>query len=143
MTKIREASIEDTEGISLVSSSLGYPPSSIEESGKRLEDILASKSDFVWVYEGNGKIMGWLHLFLAIRLASTKFAEIGGLVVDESCRRSGIGGELVGEAIQWSRQNNFPLRVRCNFNREEANKFYRSLGFESKKTQKVHELSFS
>jgi N-acetylglutamate synthase-like GNAT family acetyltransferase len=143
MTRIRGASIGDIEGISLVSSFLGYPPSSIEESRKRLEDILASESDFVWVYEDNGKIMGWLHLFLAIRLASPKFAEIGGLVVDESCRRSGIGGKLVGEAILWSRQNNLSLRVRCNFNREEANKFYRSLGFETKKTQKIHELPSS
>ena len=143
MTAIREATLADIEGIHLVSSYLGYKASPEEESQKHLEEILASDCHIVWIYAEENKIKGWLHLFTAVRLASPKFAEIGGLVVDKSCRGSGIGGKLVGKAIQWSKQNELSLRVRCNSEREDANKFYESLGFKSKKLQKVHELFFS
>jgi ribosomal protein S18 acetylase RimI-like enzyme len=143
MTTVREASIRDADGISQVSSCLGYIQSSREESKKRLEAVLASDTDIVWIYEEGTKIKGWIHLFVAIRLASEKFAEIGGLVVDQSYQRSGIGRKLVETAIKWSEQNNLSLRVRCNSEREGANKFYKSLGFKIQKTQIVHEQTSS
>jgi len=143
MIEIREALAEDIEGINMVSAYLGYSLSSIEVATTRLEEIIASDSDHVWVYLDDNTVKGWLHLFVALRLASPKFAEIGGLVVDESSRRKGIGGKLVREAIQWSKANSLPLRVRCNTDREQANCFYKSLGFINKKTQKVHEISSS
>jgi ribosomal protein S18 acetylase RimI-like enzyme len=143
MTTVREASIRDADGISQVSSCLGYIQSSREESKKRLEAVLASDTDIVWIYEEGTKIKGWIHLFVAIRLASEKFAEIGGLVVDQSYQRSGIGRKLVETAIKWSEQNNLSLRVRCNSEREGANKFYNSLGFKIQKTQIVHEQTSS
>ncbi len=141
--KVRVASIGDAEGISLVSSYLGYTESSKDESTRRLDKILTTESNFVWVYEDEGRIIGWLHLFIAIRLASPEFVEIGGLVVDQSSRRLGIGRELVEAAILWSREKNLSLRVRCNLNRDEANLFYGEQGFEVSKTQIVHELPSS
>lgn len=143
MTTVREASIGDADGISQVSSCLGYTQSSTEESKKRLEEVLASDTDIVWIYQDGTKIKGWIHLFVAIRLASEKFAEIGGLVVDQSHQRSGIGRKLVETAIKWSEQNNLSLRVRCNSEREGAHKFYKSLGFKVQKTQIVHEQTSS
>lgn len=143
MTTVREASIGDADGISQVSSCLGYTQSSTEESKKRLEEVLASDTDIVWIYQDGTKIKGWIHLFVALRLASEKFAEIGGLVVDQSYQRSGIGRKLVETAIKWSEQNNLSLRVRCNSEREGAHKFYKSLGFKVQKTQIVHEQTSS
>ena len=143
MTTVREASIGDADGISQVSSCLGYTQSSTEESKKRLEEVLASDTDIVWIYQDGTKIKGWIHLFVALRLASEKFAEIGGLVVDQSHQRSGIGRKLVETAIKWSEQNNLSLRVRCNSEREGANKFYKSMGFKVQKQQIVHEQTSS
>ena len=143
MTTVREASIGDADGISQVSSCLGYTQSSTEESKKRLEEVLASDTDIVWIYQDGTKIKGWIHLFVALRLPSEKFAEIGGLVVDQSHQRSGIGRKLVETAIKWSEQNNLSLRVRCNSEREGAHKFYKSLGFKVQKTQIVHEQTSS
>jgi GNAT superfamily N-acetyltransferase len=143
MIEIREALAEDIEGINIVSAFLGYSPSSIEVATNRFEEIIASDSDHVWVCLEDNTVKGWLHLFVSLRLASPKFAEIGGLVVEESSRRKGIGGKLVGQAIRWSKVNKLPLRVRCNANRAQANLFYESLGFINKKTQKVHEISSS
>lgn len=138
MFEIREASVDDIDEINRISAYLGYRSSSIEEAKKRLSKIILSNSDFIWVYSEDEKVKGWLHLFLAIRLASPKFAEIGGLVVDRSSQRLGIGGKLVQQAMQWSKSNNLPLKVRCNSIREDANMFYESLGFKNEKAQNVH-----
>jgi N-acetylglutamate synthase-like GNAT family acetyltransferase len=100
MTTVREASIGDADGISQVSSCLGYTQSSTEESKKRLEEVLASDTDIVWIYQDGTKIKGWIHLFVALRLASEKFAEIGGLVVDQSHQRSGIGRKIFKSSVQ-------------------------------------------
>ena len=140
MPKIREATIEDADQINLISAQLGYQKSTDEEAEKRLREILESTSDYIWIYHEDRKLKGWIHLFVSIRLASSGFAEIGGLVVDKSCRRSGIGRKLVEQARQWSKINNMPVRVRCNANREVANRFYQSIGFDCLKTQKIHQL---
>ena len=140
MPVIREATIGDADQVNLVSANLGYTTSSNEEAKTRLTEIKESTSDYVWVYEEDKEIKGWLHLFISLRLASPKFAEIGGLVVDNAYRRSGIGRKLVVQAIHFCRSNNIPLRVRCNTTRAEANKFYESIGFECKKTQKVYQI---
>ncbi len=139
MPNIREASIEDVGEINRVSAFLGYSPMSRAESKKCVQDLLDSNTDVIWVCEDNARIVGWIHVFVALRLASHPFAEIGGLVVDESCRRSGIGKRLVETAMQWAGQQKLSLRVRCNSERQEANRFYRHLGFDVQKTQIVYE----
>ncbi|MCP4994083.1 MAG: GNAT family N-acetyltransferase [Gammaproteobacteria bacterium] len=140
VSEIREISIEDIDKINFLSAYLGYESSSIQEATNRLKEILESNSDYVWVYEEDGVIKGWLHLFVALRMASPKFAEIGGLVVDGASRRMGIGRKLVEQAMQWSKSNDFSLRVRCNLNRGDANQFYEDIGFECSKTQKVYQI---
>lgn len=140
MPEIREASIEDSDQINKVSEHLGYKPLSNEEAKAQLLEIIESASDYVWVYAEGKKIQGWLHLFISERLASPRFAEIGGLAVDKSCRRSGIGRKLVEQAMYWSKSNSMYLRVRCNASRAEANKFYERIGFECEKNQKVYQI---
>ena len=143
MRKVREAVIEDIQQINFVSAYLGYSPSSETTSENRLKEILNSKSNFVWVCLEENTIKGWLHLFIALRVASPKFLEIGGLVVDESSRRKGIGQELVKEAMQYSNEKKLSLRVRCNSERQVANRFYEDLGFKNNKKQNIHEISYS
>jgi len=139
MPEIREATIDDSDRINRVSAHLGYASSSSEEARDRLVTIMASAADRVWVYEEDNEIKGWLHLFVSVHLASPRFAEIGGLVVDKTCRRRGIGRKLVERAMQWAKSSNLPLRVRCNASREAANRFYETIGFACIKTQKVHQ----
>ena len=143
MIQVREAVAKDINEINSVSAHLGYSPSSINTAENRLNDILNSESDFLWVCTEGNTIRGWLHLFVALRLASPKFLEIGGLVVEESSRRQGIGRELVNEAIRYSKRSKLSLRVRCNSNRKSANQFYKDLGFVTNKKQNVHEIHYS
>ncbi|NQY93459.1 MAG: GNAT family N-acetyltransferase, partial [Campylobacteraceae bacterium] len=94
------------------------------------------------VYENNGVIQGWIHFFIANRVASESFVEIGGLVVDSSVRREGIGKSLVEFVKHWAIKNKYKVKVRCNTKREETHIFYDSLGFENKKTQHVFQVIF-
>ncbi|NNG00406.1 MAG: GNAT family N-acetyltransferase [Desulfobacteraceae bacterium] len=86
---------------------------------KRINDILESKTDHLWVFKADNQIKRWIHLFGANRVASDSFAEIGGLVVRSDCRREGIGRKLVERAMQWAETNhNFSeagLSINANF----------------------------
>jgi len=137
MDNIREASFQDFKSIYYLSQFLGYEESSEKLAAIRFQNILDSIDDKVWIFEVGNSIYGWLHVFTAYRIASPHCAEIGGLVVDPSCRRQGIGGRLVDHATNWAKLKNLSLRVRCNSTRKDTHEFYTLLGFSYRKTQYV------
>jgi ribosomal protein S18 acetylase RimI-like enzyme len=66
----------------------------------------------------------WLQAFLG---------NIDELVVDEKYRKKGIGKALMDEITKIARQKGcVQLELDSSFHREEAHKFYRNLGFESR-----------
>ncbi len=141
MTQIREAKKTDSKAISKLSLGLGYDIVSQEMAENRIGEILKSTNDNLWVFEEDQQIKGWIHLFLANRVASSSFAEIGGLIVSSNNRIEGIGKRLVEYAIQWAKANNLKIRVRCNEKRADSHIFYKSVGFSTKKLQHVFEAS--
>ncbi|HYZ89808.1 MAG TPA: GNAT family N-acetyltransferase [Myxococcales bacterium] len=89
-----------------------------------------------------GQLIGWTHVHPHVLLESEPGAEIGALVVDASARRHGAGRALVAQAVHWARQHGFKrLLVRSNVARDEAHRFYPSIGFKRIKTQHNYELS--
>jgi GNAT superfamily N-acetyltransferase len=75
-----------------------------------------------------------------VSLESGEAAEITGLVVAASARRTGVGKALVSSAEQWTaRQGLTAIRVRSNITRAESHPFYERLGFLRKKTQHTYE----
>jgi len=71
-------------------------------------------------------------------LISDPRAEIGGLVVDENHRRSGVGSALLGVAERWAASKGYASDViRSNATRTDAHSFYRTLGYENIKAQEV------
>ncbi len=141
MQQIREAGNTDSYSINSLSPDLGYSTTTQETADKRIENILKSKVDHLWVFEADNQIKGWIHLFTANRIASAPFAEIGGLVVSSKCRREGVGRRLVEYARQWAATNNLKIRVRCNAKRTDTHIFYKSVGFSSIKSQHIFEAS--
>jgi GNAT superfamily N-acetyltransferase len=102
--------------------------------------MLGSKEHFVRVAVVENKIVGWIHAFKTVRIETTPFIEIGGLVVDKDFRGKGIGKKLVDVISQWCEHENISsLRVRCNIKRKEAHLFYLGIGFNETKEQKVFE----
>ena len=139
MTNIRLAKLEDCGAINMLSSSLGYQPLSADEALHNLRALLDSDIDKVWVAVADDHIVAWIHVFIARRIASAPFCEIGGIVVSPDCRRTGLGRQLVEYAKQWAANLRMPLRVRCNTSREDARRFYEAQGLSLLKQQNIFE----
>jgi len=137
---VREAIVGDSKAIAVLSGQLGYPASA-EEIRERLVRLIIHPENCVFVAVGNGQIIGWIHAFHTFRLESQSFVEIAGLVVDENSRRRKIGKELVSSVIDWARQlSTASVRVRSNTKRHAAHEFYRHIGFNEVKDQKIFSL---
>ncbi len=138
-TTIRAAALNDADSINQLSTHLGYARASPQIARARLKRLIESHTDRVWVAENASKIIGWIHVFTAQRLASETFNEIGGLVVDPAMRNQGVGRALLEYAAYQSAEQNLAIRVRCNIKRLEACQFYEKMGFSKVKSQHVFE----
>ena len=135
--KIREIHKSDAFSITELSVQLGYQ---IGESLilEQIASINANKDHFAFVAVLNTIIIGYIHGFLSIRLTSSPFLEIGGLIVRKEYRRNGVASTLIGYLE--SNVNDFKtVRVRCNVKRESAHRFYLNLNYIEKKEQKIFE----
>lgn len=133
---IRKASPEDAAVLADLTTQLGYP-STPEQVAARLA-TLGGPDHAIFVGEDDEKVTGWIHVLARRHLETDPFAEIGGLVVDETCRGRGAGRELVAAAVAWARERGFgELRVRSNVVRADAHRFYEREGFQRRKTQAV------
>ena len=135
---IRAAVEDDAASVALLSAQLGYPAST-EETIERLAPILASDRNAVFVAErSDGLVVGWIHVFVARRVESGPFAELGGFVVQDGYRGRGIGRCMLAAAEAWALARGVrKLRVRTRTTRTAAPAFYRRLGFAWSKEQTV------
>jgi len=130
----------DANTIAKLSSQLGYNFPA-DKTAHQIAAINASSFDAAFAAVADNTIVGWIHVFYAIRLECDLFCEIGGLVTDEGHRGSGVGKLLVAKAKEWCIEKGCSLlRVRSNARRTEAHNFYKHLGFNESKLQKVFEL---
>ena len=87
----------------------------------------------------DGRIAGWAHVVARNFLESEPYAELAGLVVAATARRSGVGRALVAAVEDWAKGRGFrELRVRSNVKRVEARPFYEGQGFVITKSQYVY-----
>jgi GNAT superfamily N-acetyltransferase len=131
---------DDLRRVAELSRELGYPvsTSSLQDRFSRI----VGAGHALFVAQSGRRVVGYIHVYPQLLLESEPHAEIGALVVDASARRQGVGRALVAEARRWSLDRGFrALRVRSNVVRDEAHRFYPSLGFTRIKTQHNYELS--
>jgi len=138
MTTIRAARTYDAEAIAELGAQLGYPATR-QQIASRLAGIEAEPASRVFVAEnGDGRVVGWLHVAARAQLTEESCAEVLGLVVDESARGGGIGAALLHAAEEWARSAGCAhVRVRSRVERERAHRFYQRAGFARVKTQAV------
>jgi GNAT superfamily N-acetyltransferase len=134
---IQPARPADGPAIAALACQLGYP-TTVDQAESRLQAMLGQADHAVLVARQYGRVVGWLHVFLARRLESGPFAELGGMVVDREHRRRGIGRSLLAAAESWSADRGVArLRVRVRSDRNEARNFYGDHGFMRAKIQDV------
>jgi GNAT superfamily N-acetyltransferase len=135
--RIRALTAADAEPAARLSTQLGYPttPAAIRA---RIDFLSGLPDHALFAAEaGDGAVLGWLHVFGEHLLEEpVSYAEIGGLVVDESARRQGVGRALLRAAEEWAARHGYPeLRLRTSSRREDAHAFYRRSGYVLEKTQ--------
>ncbi|WP_191603219.1 GNAT family N-acetyltransferase [Marinomonas algicola] len=138
MSKVRLANLQDVIEINELSLHLGYEQAPLNVATQRLEYLLESPLDDVYVFESKGHVLGWIHVFCANRLASERFYEIAGLIVDPKARKQGVARQLVEAASKASKEQGVKLRVRCHSDRSEAHLFYQKIGLTLVKIQHVY-----
>ncbi len=138
---VRPARDADAPELARLSGELGYPAGAAEMR-RRLALIETRADHAVFVAERDrpdGRILGWIHVGYGIQLESGESAEILGLVVDPSGRRSGTGRRLVAAAEAWGVALGLARIVVCsNAAREESHRFYPAIGYALAKTQRVY-----
>jgi GNAT superfamily N-acetyltransferase len=130
MKMIRNAQVTDINEISRLCSQLGYKVNP-EEIAFRLERLIQNEENAIFVFESQGSLSGWVHVF-GKHLIELEYAEIGGLVVDNNFRRQGIGEELMRKSEEWAKENGYnSIRLRSGGQRKEAHKFYEKIGYKN------------
>lgn len=140
---LRKAEKSDVSGICTLADQLGYN-SSLDNLKKRLNEILNLNDHTVIVAEYDKSVIAWIHAFEAKRIESQFFIEIGGVIVDEEFRNLGIGKLLFEEIQTWTSAKRFKkIRIRSNALRIESHKFFKGIGFQWTKDQKIYDLKIS
>lgn len=134
--RIRTMRLEDSAAVAELATQLGYP-STAEQIERRFATIREAPDAQVWVAENaEGAVVGWLHLYGTRQIESEPYAEIGGLVVEETARGRGIGRALMETAEASARERGYAVvRVRSNVIRTQTHEFYKGLGYEVVKSQ--------
>ena len=132
----RRGTVRDAPQIAQLCQQLGYPASLVEIQ-RRLSQIVGEEQHALYVAEAaGGRVLGWIHGYVCHLVEVEPHVEIGGLVVDEDYRRSGIGRLLVGEIENWAAAKGCSaMRLRSNVVRKDAHRFYVNLGYEIVKRQ--------
>ncbi len=135
---IRPIHEQDASKVAQLAKQLGYNPNA-QTVLPNIHAILENPAHQAFVYvDPEDKIIGWVHVFIALRLGSLPFAEISGMVVDQASQQQGIGRALVKQCRHWANSRGVgEIRVRCDSTREQANQFYQHIGFKQRKTQRV------
>ena len=140
---IRPAGPGDAPRLAVLCEQRWYPTTP-DEAGRRLQQLYQDDRHAVYVAELAGEAAevpvrgaaGWVHVYLSPSLLGELHAEIGGLIVDESCRGRQIGERLLRQAEQWAREHGCQaISVRSNTLRLDAHRFYQRLGYQVIKTQ--------
>ena len=128
----RSLQIEDCPNLIDLMDQLGHSARP-EELAQRFQMLAHSSDDFFWVAEDSSKkLVGFIHLKVAITIHYYPSVEVCALVVNSSSRGLGIGKVLMAKGESWAQEKGYSIIwLRSNVKRDDAHKFYSSLGYET------------
>jgi GNAT superfamily N-acetyltransferase len=134
---IREIALSDAESAARLSVELGYGVSTAAMT-ERIRRLADTPHRTVFVACVGDSVVAWIDVGEVCHLQSDPAGEIGGFVVAEGFRSTGIGRELLRRAEQWARDRQLGrIVVRCQIKRDAAHRFYLREGFELAKTSHI------
>jgi len=138
--RIRPMRPADAARVADLATQLGYPAEAAQIE-RRFAFLAARPVDTVLVATDDADVpIGWIHVARVASLEADDLALIGGLVIDDGQRSSGIGSALVGAAEDWARsQGARTMLVRSRSTRPRAHRFYQRIGFVQVKLSHVFE----
>ena len=104
----------------------------LEKQKNGLEAIIRNPEiGEILVLKGDGKILGMVGLLYSISTAlGGKVAILEDMIIHQDYRQKGLGKELLGEAIRFSKERNcLRLTLLTDFNNDTAINFYQHFGF--------------
>ena len=134
---IREAILNDYMDLcSLNKSALGYDYPE-DKTKEKLQLVLASPADKIFVAEFDGKVVGYIHLSDYEPIYFESLKNILALAVDENYRNKGIGRQLIQAGEAWAKETGSKgIRLSSGFSRTGAHQFYQHCGYTMRKEQK-------
>ncbi|MDZ5610150.1 GNAT family N-acetyltransferase, partial [Bacillus pseudomycoides] len=104
---IRKATVNDIEALCSLTKELKGSSISHEDMENRLQFVEMSPFDFLYVYEEDNHIYGFLGFRIRENLEDvTRYGEISIISVDSTARRKGIGQILMDYAEQLAKKHN-------------------------------------
>jgi GNAT superfamily N-acetyltransferase len=136
---IREIAVSDALAAARLSAEFGYPVS-LETMARRIAGLPNRPHHAVFIAQRDEIAVGWIDVGIVHHLQSEPYGEIGGFVVSEKFRGTGIGKQLIARAEQWMRDHGLQRAlVRSQVSREPAHRFYLREGYARVKTSAVFE----
>ena len=133
---IREAEITDADAIcelNTLEMGYNYP---IEETKKKLDKLIKSEADKIYVALSDDKIVGYVHANDYDVIYATHYKNIMGIAVSKEYRRMGIGKALLKKVEEWAKATGAAgVRLVSGMTRKDAHKFYHSCGYNGDKEQ--------
>jgi len=137
MATTRPMCLADADAVARLTTELGYP-STGRDIRRRFAHLSKVAGNMVLVAVADGEVVGWIHVARTPTLEASDVAHIGGLVVADAWRSSGIGAQLVAAAEAWARDRGArDIVVRSRSSRERAHRFYQRLGYVETKRSHV------
>ena len=135
---IRSASPDDAGRLAQLCDELGYP--STEQDVLDRLVLLDDPERALLIAVRDDVVLGFIDVHVQRVVEEDAFGEVGGLVVSEGERGTGLGRFLLDAAAEWSRARSLPrLWIRANLAREGVHEFYVRVGCRHIKDQRVYE----
>ncbi|MDW6004909.1 GNAT family N-acetyltransferase [Vibrio mangrovi] len=143
---IRKAEATDVDGLLTLNYQIGklhfenVPQAFVEPSDADRNFLLEALRDETRLFllaEIEDKVVGFITAIITKNetvpfLVTCPICRIGTIVVDENCRASGIGSELMSVCTDWAKtQGAEQMRLEVMSFNETAQRFYDKLGFEN------------
>ncbi|AIK38626.1 N-acetyltransferase [Bacillus pseudomycoides] len=129
---IRKATVNDIEALCSLTKELKGSDISYVDMQNRLQFVEMSPFDFLYVYEEDDHIFGFLGFRIRENLEDvTRYGEVSIISVDSTARRKGIGQILMEYAEQLAKEHNcIGTWLVSGTQRTDAHPFYKKLGYE-------------